>query len=145
MMKKFVLLTGLTAIFFAANATAEGIDIDPGNWEMTSSMAMTMTGMSIPPQTFTVTECIEEEELDPEHFNMDQENPCDISNVAIDDNTAKWSISCPTDMGSMQGQWEFTSNGDSISGNGMMNADYGGQKMGFEMTWQGKRTGDCEE
>ena len=65
--------------------------------------------------------------------------------MSIDDNTAKWSISCPSDMGNMEGQWEFTSNGDSISGNGTMTANYSGQEMGFEMTWVGKRTGECED
>jgi hypothetical protein len=48
-------------------------------------------------------------------------------------------------MGSMQGQWEFISEGDSISGNGTMSANYNGQEMGFEMTWEGKRVGDCDE
>jgi hypothetical protein len=141
-MKTITVLAALAAMFFVANASAEGLDIDPGKWEMTSTMTMTMFPA---PQTFTVTECIEEEALDPDHFNMDQDNPCEISDVSIDDVTAKWAITCPTEMGSMKGQWEFTSKGDSISGNGTMSANYGGQQMGFEMTWVGKRIGDCDE
>jgi hypothetical protein len=141
-MKKVALLAGLTAAFFATNASAQGLDIEPGKWEMTSTMTMTMFPA---PQTFTVTECIEEDALDPDHFNMDQENPCEISDVSVDSGTARWSINCPTDMGSMQGQWEFISEGDSISGNGTMSANYNGQEMGFEMTWEGKRVGDCDD
>ena len=144
-MKKLVFLAGLAAMFFAVTSNAQGVDIDPGQWEMTSTMSMKMTGMSLPPQTFTVTECIEAEELDPDHFNMDQENPCEISNLAVDDNTAKWSISCPSEDGNMEGQWEFTSKGGSLTGNGTMTANYGGQEMDFQMTWEGNRTGDCDE
>ena len=144
-MRKHVFLAGLMAMFFAVTSNAQGIDIDPGQWDMTSSMAMAMTGMSIPPQTFTVSECITEEELSPDHFNMDEDNPCNISNVDIDGNTAKWSISCPSDGGNMEGQWEITSHGDSISGNGTMTANFGGREMDFNMTWEGKRTGDCKE
>jgi hypothetical protein len=44
----------------------------------------------------------------------------------------------------MEGQWEFTSKGDSISGKGSMNTEFSGQHMGFDMTWVGNRIGDCE-
>jgi hypothetical protein len=44
----------------------------------------------------------------------------------------------------MQGQWEFTSSGDSITGSGSMFAEIGAQKMDFNMNWEGKRIGDCE-
>ena len=144
-MKNIALLSGLTAMFFTVTSSAEGIDIDPGQWEMTTTTTITMTGMSIPPQTDKHNECVEEDELSPEDFNTDTEIPCEISNVNIDDNTAEWSIVCPSDMGTMEGQWVFTSSGDSISGNGSMSANYGGQEMDFKMTWEGKRTGDCEE
>jgi hypothetical protein len=140
-MKTRIILCGLAAVFFVVDAGAEGIDIEPGKWEMTSTVTMTMLPT---PQTSTVTECIREEELSPDHFNMDEGNPCEISNVTIDDNTAKWSIHCPSDMGDMEGQWEFNSDGDSISGKGTMSANYGGQEMGFEMTWEGERIGDCD-
>jgi hypothetical protein len=142
MMKLSVILSGLTAMFLTVTANAQGVSIDPGMWEMTSTMTMTMMPQ---PQTTTVKECVMESEYGPESFNMDEENPCNISDLLIDDNSARWSISCPSEGGpTMEGQWEITSEGDSISGNGTMTADYGGQKMGFNMTWEGKRIGDCE-
>ena len=137
-----IFLTGLASLVFAGTASAEGVSIDPGMWEMTSTMTMTMMPE---PRSNTVQECIENDELSPESFNMDKDNPCDITEVAIEGNTARWSINCSTDGGpAMEGQWEFTSNGDSISGKGEMNAEFSGQKMGFNMTWKGKRIGDCE-
>ena len=97
------------------------------------------------PQTTTVKECIKEPELNPEDFNMDEDNPCNISEVAIDGDTASWSINCPTEDGPvMEGRWEFTSGGDTISGSGSMTADYAGQAMSIDMSWTGKRIGDCK-
>ena len=141
-MRTQFILAGLAAVFFTSTGHAEGVAIQPGMWEMTSTMTMTMLNQ---PQTNTAKECIEEDELDPENFNMDQDNPCKIADVEIDGKTARWSISCPTEGGmTMDGKWEFTSYGDSISGSGSMSTEMSGQKFGFDMTWSGKRIGDCD-
>ncbi len=140
-MKIRMILPGLMMIFFADGSYAKGVSIDPGLWEMSSTMTMTMMPQ---PQTTTETECVEETELSPESFNKDKDNPCDVSNVSVNGNSASWSISCPGQAGmAMQGQWAFTSKGDSISGTGSMKAVVAGQEMGFDMTWNGKRVGDC--
>lgn len=141
-MRSHIILTGLAAVFLAGSASAEGVPINPGMWEMTSTMTMSMMPQ---PQTTTVSECIEEDEISPESFNMDQDNPCSITDIAIDGNTARWSISCPIQADqTMKGQWQFTSSGDSITGSGSMSADFAGQQMAFDMSWTGHRTGDCE-
>ena len=141
-MRFSIFMTGLAAILLAGSASAEGVSINPGMWEMTSTMTMSMMPQ---PRSTTVKECIEKDELSPESFNMEEDNPCNISDVNIDDNTARWSINCPTEGGPvMEGNWEFTSNGDSINGSGSMSAEFGGQPMSFNMTWEGKRVGNCE-
>ena len=137
-----IFLTGLATVMIAGTASAEGVPIDPGMWKMTTTMTITMMPQ---PHSTTVNECIEEDELSPESFNLDKENPCNISDVAVEGTTARWSISCSTGDGPMmEGQWEFTSSGDTISGNGSMSTEINGQTMGFEMVWTGERTGDCE-
>ena len=141
-MKLRVILSSLAALFFAGNASAEGLSIEPGQWDMTMTMTMSMMPT---PQTTTVSECMTEDVLSPENFNMDKDNPCDITNVKIDGNTARWSINCPTEGGPpMEGQWEITSKGDSLTGNGSMSANFSGQEMSFTMNWDGKRVGDCK-
>ena len=141
-MKLRVILSSLVAVFFAGNTIAEGLSIEPGQWEMTMTMTMSMMPQ---PQTTTVSECMTEDVLSPENFNMDKDNPCDITNVTIDGNTARWSINCPTEGGPpMEGQWEITSKGDSLTGNGSMSANFSGQEMSFTMNWDGKRVGDCK-
>jgi len=141
-MRTHVLLAGLAAVLISGAGHADGVAIQPGMWEMTSTMTMTMMDQ---PQTNTARQCIEEDELDPESFNMNGDNPCKASDIQIEGNTARWSIDCPTEGGaSMVGQWQFTSNGDSITGSGSMSTEYSGQKFGFDMTWSGQRVGDCE-
>lgn len=136
-----IILTGLATVLFAGTTIAEGVSINPGMWEMTSTMTMSMMPQ---PQTNTVNECINEDEISPENFNMDEDNPCNITEVVINGNTARWSISCPMQGGQlMEGQWEFTSNGDSITGSGNMSTEFSGQTMAFDMTWKGKRVGPC--
>jgi len=140
-MKTRFALSFLAMMLFTSVSDADGVPIEPGLWEMTSTMTMSMMPQ---PQTTTETECIEESEMDPEEFNMNEENPCSITDVSVDRGTARWSISCPTGNGmAMQGQWEIISKGDSITGNGSMTAEMMGQEMGFNMTWKGRRIGDC--
>jgi len=141
-MRFHVILTGLATVILAGTASADGVSINPGMWEMTSTMTMSMMPQ---PRSTTVKECIKNNELSPESFNMEEDNPCNITDINVEGNTASWSIVCPTEGGPvMEGKWEFTSDGDSISGNGNMSAEFSGQTMGFVMTWEGKRIGNCE-
>jgi hypothetical protein len=141
-MRFHIILTGLATVFLASIASADGVPINPGLWEMTSTMTMSMMPQ---PTTNTVKECIENNELSPEDFNMEEDNPCNITDVTVDGNTARWSINCPTEGGPvMEGQWEITSNGDTINGSGNMSAEFSGQAMSFAMTWEGQRIGDCD-
>jgi hypothetical protein len=137
-----LLLIAPASLFIATAASAEGVSINPGQWEMTSTMTMSMMPN---PQVNTVKECIEKDQLDPESFNMDKDSPCAITDVSIDADTASWQINCPTPNGpAMIGKWQMTSYGDTVSGSGTMSAEFSGQKMSFDMTWEGKRIGDCK-
>ena len=135
--KAILLLTLLPALGWAADS----VKMEPGLWEMTISVEMSMFPQ---PQVRTVKECVEEEEFNPDHFNADENSPCDNSAIEVDGDTISWQISCPGPMGSMTGDWTFTTTGDTISGNGSMSASLGGQSMEFTMKWEGERTGDCE-
>jgi hypothetical protein len=141
-MRFHIFLTGLATVLISATSSAAGVSIQPGMWEMTFAMTVPMMPQ---PQSKTVKECIEKDEISPESFNMEEDSPCQISDMSVEGETARWSINCPQEGGPvMEGQWEFTSNGDSISGSGTMSTEFSGQKMGFDMTWVGKRIGDCK-
>ena len=140
-MRSQTIFASLATFFLVGTSYAGGVPIDAGQWEMTTTMTMPML---TEPRTQTAMECIEEDVLDPETFNMDKDHPCAISDVKIEGNTAKWSINCPTEGGPvMEGQWQITSRGDSLTGMGKMSSDFNGQKMGFTMAWEGKRIGAC--
>jgi len=133
----------LVTLFFTVPAMAEGIHIKPGKWKMTSTMTMSMLPQ---PKTTVSTECIKDDELGPEDFNEDGDSPCSFSDFVVDGNTASWVISCPFEGGKkMGGKWHFTSQGDSISGDGAMSADMEGMKIEMTMGWQGLRIGDCDQ
>ena len=136
-MKKLMMLVLLLPLL----ANADGVPMNPGKWEMEMTMQMSMLPQ---PQVRTSTECITEEQLSPENFNMDEDSPCDVSELNVDGNTVSWSISCPGPMGSMEGNWEFTSSGDEIVGNGSMSGSMGNMTMQMDMDWTGKRIGDCD-
>jgi len=131
----------LAALLSPGAVLAKGVEVEPGLWEMTMTMTMPMMPA---PQVRTTTECVEETELDPKNFQMDEDSPCTIGDVQVDGNTASWTLQCPSDMGSMTGRWSFTSSGDSMQGEGGMTMDVGGQKMAITMSWEGRRLGDCE-
>ena len=141
-MRLSTVLASFTAIFLTSTVNAEGLDVEPGQWEMTTTMTMSMMPQ---PQVTTDIECIEEDKLRPEDFDMDEDSPCSISDVNYEGNTGRWSIDCPVEGGgAMKGQWEVTSNGDKLSGKGEMTPEIAGQKMGFNMSWEGKRIGECK-
>jgi hypothetical protein len=134
-----VLLTG-TLLAAGSGFADESVSMEPGQWEMTTTMQMSMLPQ---PQVRTSTECITETEFNPDQINTDPDSPCENSDVRVDGQTITWKITCPSEMGSMQGEWSFTSEGDAIRGTGNMSAMMNSQEMKFDMTWEGRRVGAC--
>lgn len=124
-------------------APALAIDIEPGQWDMTYSVAMPMLPE---PQETKVSECIDKSELTPADLNQ-SENPCEFTNVENDANRISWSMTCPSEMGNAEGHWSFESGGDSMSGDGEMTLESPGtgQVVTMTMTMNGRRMGDCTE
>ena len=106
---------------------AEGIPIEPGLWEMTSTMNMPMLPQ---PRVSTEMDCIEESELSPEAMNEeDMDTSCTFDTRVVDGNTMKWSMDCDSQGGASHGDWEVTSHGDSLAGEGTITVDMQGQAM----------------
>lgn len=136
-----IALTGLAALLLAGTVFAAGVSVTPGQWEMTSTTEMSMLPQ---PQIRSYKKCIEKSELNLDDFNMDKDSPCEFADIVIDGNTISWSISCPMQGAmSMNGQWQFTSSGDSIIGSGSMSTNTAGMQMEIKMDWEGKRLGNC--
>ena len=55
-----------------------------------------------------------------------------------------WTIDCPVEGGgTMHAEWQATSGGDTVEGEGKMTMEVMGQKMDMTMSWTGERVGEC--
>ncbi len=138
---KYMCLTLLFSLV-SSSAIAEGIPIEPGMWEMTSTMEMPMLPQ---PRVNTSMDCVEESELSPEAMTEEDMDPsCTFDTSVVDGNTMKWSMDCKAKEGASRGEWEVTSHGDTLTGGGTITMDMQGQPMVMTMKWDGKRVGDCD-
>lgn len=133
----------LGMLFFAVPAAwADGIPVEPGLWEMSSTVNMPMMAQ---PRVTTTTECMKESEISMDDMGGEDMDPnCQFEVDQVDGNTMKWSFDCPVEGGTSHGEWEATSSGDSVTGNGVITMSFQGQNMEMTMSWEGKRIGDCQ-
>ena len=142
-MKRTILTLALLAAVSSTALADEGIPVEPGQWEVTTTMTMPMMPT---PQTMTVSECFEDEVMDMDDLATEDLDPnCTYDLAQIDGNTMKWTIDCPVEGGgTMHAEWEATSGGDTVEGQGLMTMTIQGQQMDMTMTWSGKRVGECQ-
>jgi len=128
-------------LFLTPALKAGGIPVEPGLWEMTTTMTMPMFPQ---PRVTTVTECMQKSEISMEELNSeDMDVECVFNPAQVEGNTMKWSFDCPVEGGTSHGEWEATSGGDSVSGKGLITMTLQGQSMEMNMSWNGRRVGDC--
>ena len=123
----------LGILFLTAPITrADGIPVEPGMWEMSSTMTMPMLAQ---PRVTTTTECMTESEISMDDMGGEEMDPnCQFEMAQVDGNTMKWSFDCPVDGGTSHGEWEATSSGDSVTGNGVITMSFQGQTMEMTMS-----------
>lgn len=120
---------------------AEGIPVEPGLWKMTSTVNMPMLPQ---PRVTTVTECMEKSEITMDEVGGEGMDPnCTFDMAQVDGNTMKWSVDCPVEGGTSHGEWQATSGGDTVTGEGSLTMSFQGQTMEMTMTWEGQRIGAC--
>ena len=140
-MKKTVL--ALFLLSPVAPALADGIPVEPGLWSVTTTMNMPMMPQ---PQTMTVEECFEDDVMDMDDMADENLDPgCSYELKQVDGNTMNWTIDCPVEGGgTMHAEWQATSGGDTVDGEGKRTMEVMGQKMDMTMSWTGKRVGECK-
>ncbi len=142
MMYLRLILIQVVLLALAMDAHAKGITVEPGLWEMTSTMSMPMLPQ---PQTHSMTECFEKGEISMEDVGTGDMDPnCTFATAQVSGATLSWSFDCPVEGGgTSHGEWQATSHGDRVEGNGKITMEMQGQTMEMNMSWQGKRIGDC--
>jgi len=140
MMIKTSIILG-TLFLAAPSAQADGIPVEPGMWEMSSTMNMPTLPQ---PRVTSTTECIRESVISMDDMGDGEMDPnCKFDMAQLDGNTMKWSFDCPVEGGTSHGEWEAISSGDSVTGKGVVTISFQGQSMEMTMSWEGKRIGDC--
>ncbi len=136
-----ILLAGVLLAAVPA-AFADGIPVEPGMWEMTSTMNMPMLPQ---PRVTTVTECMEKSEISMDEVRTEDMDPdCSFVMEQLDGDTMKWTVDCPVEGGTSHGEWTATSGGDTVTGDGVITVSFQGQTMEMTMNWSGQRIGPCE-
>lgn len=143
-MKKSIvhaIVTPVVLVLISIPALAEGIPVEPGLWKMTSTVNMPMLPQ---PRVTTVSECMEKSEITMDEVGGEGMDPnCTFDMAQVDGNTMKWSVDCPVEGGTSHGQWQATSGGDTVTGEGSLTMSFQGQTMEMTMTWEGQRIGAC--
>jgi len=130
-------LTGLFAAI-ALPAFADALKLKPGLWETTFEMTNPFTGT----QSQTRTECLEENEFDPESMMGPNDN-CKVTQSKLKGNTLTFTMACNMDGGSGTMTGEYTTDGKTGSGKMTMTMSFGGQTMEMRSTTTARRLGDC--
>ncbi len=129
------------AVTAPASAGATALDVEPGSWEMSSTTTNPMSGQ---PQTFTVTECVSAESMDPETFLKNAQG-CSLSDVQTSSSAMSWTMTCGGPAGSMTGRANIrtSAGGKQVNGTMKMTMDVGGQAMELSTAWAGRWVGPC--
>ena len=126
------------SIAFALPAAAQSVE--PGQWEITS----TMTSPALPkPQVVTRTECISKEDAeDPTRFSgREQTQGCKVTPVARSAESYSWTVSCPQQ--GMNGAGRVLFGRGTIEGELRMTLEMQGQKIDMLSRTAGRRVGSC--
>jgi len=112
------------------------VDMQDGEWEITTRVEMPGIPVQIPPMTFS--QCITQQDLVPKNEQPDSE--CTVTHNQIDGNTVVWSIVCKGEGGETRGDGQITYHGDRFEGNMQMSMPEG---MTMTNYMNGKRIGPC--
>jgi len=139
-MMRSIHLAALALLATASPAFAEGMRIEPGQWEFTTTSPGAMGG---PPTKKVRTECIRDDSMTPQRFTAELKG-CQISDPKSDDTSMSWKMSCPSPAGSMNGTGSFRSSGSTVSGTLEMTRKMGAQEFPMTNNWSGRRLGACQ-
>ncbi|MDY0270694.1 DUF3617 domain-containing protein [Trichloromonas sp.] len=136
MWKKLLFFVFLCALGMSSARAAGSIDMQEGQWEITTRMEMPGMPVQIPPMTFS--QCITQQDLVPQ--NEQPDNECTVISNRIDGNTVVWSVVCKGEGGETRGDGQITYHGDHFEGSMQM-----AMPEGMTMTnyMSGKRIGPC--
>lgn len=148
MFKRFAAATAALCLT-AGPALAEQLSLEPGQWEHTMEMTMSMTmngqAMSMPTQSQTRSECVTEEEATFDPQSVASEG-CSVEDVNQQGRSLSFTMVCDQQGVSLTGEMDMSLSQDGRSMSGEMSLAGSGpgmESMAMTGTFSGERTGDC--
>ena len=137
-MKGIVSRAGVLIFCFlvAGGSWAHALEMVEGDWETISEMSFEMQGMSMPPQTTRVTQCLTREDAVPA-----KKEECKVTRQKIVGNTISWAVVCGKTEG--EGEITYAPSGKSYQGTFKMKTEEDGEtatKKGSKATSGRKKT-----
>ena len=119
MLKKSLVLTGcaFTLLLFTACSSSSDtpkINLNEGNWQITTEMKMANLPFAMPPTSYTT--CLTQQDLIPKQGMQQENNSCEVTSQKVDGDTVSWTITCRTDQGVTTSNGTITYAGDTFSG-----------------------------
>jgi hypothetical protein len=138
-MRTPTLLAAVLVLVAPFLAHADGMRIEPGQWEFTTTSSGAMGGA---PANKVHTQCIREDSMTPQRFTQEMKG-CRIDEPKFDASSMSWKMSCPSSAGAMTGSGSFRSTGSGISGTIDVTMRMGDQEFPMTNRWTGRRLGAC--
>jgi hypothetical protein len=130
------------ALLIMPLADAATLTVKAGKWRITATINSSFFPQ---PQTKTVTECLQQAEVDPIEMFKGDDN-CRASNVQQNGNSISWDMACKGGklMPTMTGTARYTSLGETMEGYVRVEGSLRGQKFSMETTSTGSYLGACD-
>lgn len=133
-------LTMVLALLAApASVLADGMQVEPGLWEFTSSIPDPLAADS-GKQVYRT--CVRDHTITPERV-MAQRKECRIWNAVFAGRSVRWKMRCETPAGPMAGSGSLRSSGSAVAGSLELAMAVGTLEIPVTGTFQGRRVGAC--
>ncbi len=133
-MKKIIFLGIAAFIFLPAGQASAGPQINPGEWEITTTIDM--AGM--PAQSVKHTQCLTADNAIP--TSQDPDQSCEVSDIKTQGNTITWKVYCTGGSGEIYGNGSVTYSGNTMNGTLIMTSE--GVQIKNKIS--GRRIGACD-
>jgi hypothetical protein len=136
-MRKLVCL-----MLFALCAPAFAQEMEPGEWQFTSTMTSPMMPQ---PQVMNHSRCVTKEDSDPSRWADKQQakSDCKVSPSKRSGGNYSWEVSCPSS--GMRGTGTAKVTRSTVESELRLSGDMGGQKFEMLNKTTGKRLGACKK
>jgi len=133
------LLIVLALLAAPASVLAEGMQVQPGLWEFSSSLPEPLGGDS-GGQVYRT--CVRDQTITPERV-MAERKECRIWNAVVKGPSVRWKMRCDTPAGPMSGTGSLHSTGSAVAGSVDMTMEIGSLEIPMTGQFHGRRVGAC--